>query len=82
MTRSYKKIPLVISPMYEMSPVESDTDPKPSIFSQETIDSVTELGSVLQKIHNRLLSEGYCIMANRVINPQGEVEYEKPSKHR
>lgn len=81
MTRSYRKIPLVISPMYELPQIKSDNEPKPSVFSQDTIDSVTELGSVLQKIHNRLLSEGYCIMVDRIINPQGDIVYEKPKKN-
>ena len=68
--------------MLEFPLSDKNTDSKLSAFSHETIDSVTELGSVLLKIHNRLLSEGYCIMADRVINPQGEVEYEKLAKHR
>lgn len=81
MTRSYNKIPLRILPIQEFTPLENITDTNPVIFSQETIDSVTELGSVLQKIHNRLLSEGYCIISDRIINPQGEIVYEKSKKY-
>ena len=80
MTRSYTKIPLRISPMQEIPSTDNSKGSNPTIFSQETIDSVTELGSVLQKIHNRLLSEGYCIMSDSIINPQGEIVYEKPKK--
>jgi hypothetical protein len=67
--------------MQEFTPAESNTDTNPITFSQETIDSVTELGSILKRIHHRLLSEGYCIMADRIINPQGEIVYEKPTKY-
>ncbi len=67
--------------MQEFPSTDNSADSKPSIFSQETIDSVTELGSVLQKIHSRLLSEGYCIMSDRIINPQGEIVYEKSKNH-
>ena len=35
-------------------------------FSQETIDSVQELGSVLERIHKRLTSEGYKIINGKM----------------
>lgn len=36
----------------------------PHIFSQEELDNITELGEVLQKIHNRLLLEGKIKVEN------------------
>lgn len=77
MTRSYQKTQLKISPSLDYSPQEYIKDSKPIFFDQATIDSVLELGSVLQKIHNRLLSEGYCIMKDRILNSEGEILYEK-----
>lgn len=34
---------------------------KAEIFSNETIGSLVELGEVLRRIHNRLITEGYEI---------------------
>lgn len=38
------------------------------IFPQETIDSLVQLGEVLRKIHNRMKSEGYDIIDDRIIH--------------
>lgn len=61
---------------------EITTDSSGYYFSQETIDSISELGSVLQKIHNRLTSEGYSIIDGKLINSKGEVEYERPKRYK
>ena len=37
---------------------------KSNIFSQEELDSITGLGEVLRKIHNRLLLEGKIKVKN------------------
>ena len=38
-------------------------------FSDETIASLVELGKVLLKIRNRLISEGYVIKNGRIEKP-------------
>ena len=45
-----------------------------TIFTDEDIQSFVELGEVLRKIHNRLLSEGYVIKDGKIIAPQGKKE--------
>jgi hypothetical protein len=41
--------------------------PKEKIeFSDETIQSLKELGAILLRIHNRLISEGYVIKDGRI----------------
>lgn len=47
------------------------------LFSDETIQSLEELGSVLRRIHARLIAEGYSIIGGRLISPIGEVVYER-----
>lgn len=37
------------------------------IFSEDTIDAIRELGSVLRSIHERLVREGYTIECGKVI---------------
>ncbi len=44
-----------------------------SLFSQETVDSLYELGSVYAKIRRRLLSEGYIIKDGRIIPPKNKL---------
>ena len=44
-----------------------------SPFTQETIDSLYELGSVYAKIRRRLLSEGYIIKGNKIIPPKNKL---------
>ncbi len=39
------------------------------IFSEETMQSLRELGAALQSIHNRLLSEGYVMIDGRLTKP-------------
>ena len=45
---------------------------KTRIFSDETIKSLTELGEVLRRIHNRLISEGYEIKNGHIIKKPSE----------
>lgn len=40
---------------------------KEDLFSQETIDSLIELGKVLKKIHDRLRNEGYDIVDGEIV---------------
>lgn len=51
--------------------LNKDTSPteKQYIFTQETIDSLMELGEALKKIHLRMLSEGYVFENNQFIRP-------------
>lgn len=46
-------------------------------LDQEAIDNVHALGEVLHKIHNRLLSEGYIINEDEIIDPEGKVVFWK-----
>ncbi len=39
-------------------------------LSQETVQSLQELGEVLRQIHNRLLSEGYIIKDGEILEPK------------
>jgi len=39
-------------------------------FSQETIDSLSDLAETLQRIHNRLIAEGYIIKDGQIIKPE------------
>jgi len=36
-------------------------------FSEETMDGLRELGTVLQSIHNRLLAEGYVLKYRKLV---------------
>ena len=40
------------------------------LFSQETVDSLYELGNVYTRIRRRLISEGYIIKGNKIIKPK------------
>lgn len=82
MSPYYKKQDLKISPINTLPPEEITTDSSGYIFSQDTIDSISELGSVFQKIHSRLMSEGYSIIDGKLINAKGEVEYERPKRYK
>jgi hypothetical protein len=60
---------------------DDDDEPIPEIpdgchFSQETIDSLIKLGTVLRPIYNRLISEGYSIIDGKLIAPDGSITYE------
>jgi len=83
MSKYHKMENLKISPMTVL-PEEEETAPDTTgyIFRQEVIDTISELGSVFQQIHNRLTSEGYSIIDGKLINSKGEVEYERPKKYR
>jgi hypothetical protein len=48
---------------------QSDVLPRKNLFSQETIDSFVELGSVVKDIRKRLLSEGYVIKNGKITKP-------------
>jgi len=45
-------------------------------FSQETIDSLYELGNVYAKIRKRLLSEGYIIKDGKITPPKIQTQNE------
>jgi hypothetical protein len=42
---------------------------KKYIFSDDTFAALKELGEVLRKIHNRLISEGYTIVEGKIYPP-------------
>ena len=44
------------------------------LFSQETVDSLYELGNVYAKIRARLLSEGYTIKDGKIIPPKIKIQ--------
>ena len=39
------------------------------LFSEETISSLSELGSIFEKIHKRLIKEGYIIKNGKILKP-------------
>lgn len=45
------------------------TQEKEYVFSNETIDSLNKLGSVLGRIRKRLLAERYIIKDNKIFKP-------------
>jgi hypothetical protein len=53
---------------------ESPHTPGPSqtdvIFDEETFEALSELGSVLRTIHNRLIAEGYTIVDGHITKPE------------
>lgn len=49
-----------------LTPQDAVLDAKGYIFSDETIDSLKELGTVLRGIHDRLISEGYLIQGGKI----------------
>ena len=46
--------------------VESVQSPSHYKFSQETVDSFSELGSILLRIRKRLISEGYIVVDGKI----------------
>lgn len=46
-------------------------------FDEEAIANIEALGEVLYKIHRRLISEGYIITKDEIIDPEGKVVFEK-----
>ncbi len=44
------------------------------VFSQETVDSLNQLGNVYAKIRARLLSEGYMIKDGKIIPPKIKIQ--------
>ena len=52
--------------------------PEGHIFSEATMQGLRELGTVLQRIHTRLLSEGYIYRDGILINPH---ENTKTTQH-
>ncbi|MBP6025452.1 hypothetical protein [Ferruginibacter sp.] len=44
---------------------------------KETITGLQGLGDILQKIHNRLVSEGYSIIEGKLYSPDGVLLYER-----
>ena len=81
MTGYRKKEDLKISPMNILTEEENTIDSSGYIFRQEVIDTISELGSVLQRIHNRLTMEGYSIIDGKLINAKGEIVYERPKRY-
>jgi|GEM_PF-5267589 len=44
---------------------------------KETIKGLQDLGEILRKIHNRLISEGYSIIEGKLYSAKGELLYER-----
>jgi hypothetical protein len=53
------------------SPTNNQTPTKQAYqpLSEETVQSVLELGDLLRQIHRRLLSEGYVIRNGQILKP-------------
>jgi len=49
-----------------------------NLYSKEMLETMHKLGSVFQKIHNRLTKEGYKIKDGVLYRPDGSVEYGRP----
>ena len=49
------------------------------VFTQETIQTLTELGLVLERVYRRMKSEGYDIIDDRIIHLTTGEEYD-PNK--
>lgn len=47
------------------------------IFSQETVDALIALGGVLQRIHERMASEGYHIVDGKIVSIKTGEEWKK-----
>ncbi|MDP4020525.1 MAG: hypothetical protein Q8P58_00575 [Candidatus Adlerbacteria bacterium] len=52
-----------------MLPTTSKTQTKQAIFSQETLESLEELGKVVRDVKKRLESEGYIINGRTYVAP-------------
>lgn len=53
---------------------EESKSRQPCHFSEETIESLQELGEVLRAIHNRLISEGFTIRNGKISkNPASSI---------
>jgi len=42
-------------------------------FTQETIDSLKDLGDTLKRIHQRLILEGYTIKDGQIYKPEKKI---------
>ncbi|MDE2031041.1 MAG: hypothetical protein KGI58_02140 [Patescibacteria group bacterium] len=51
-----------------------------NLHTDEIAETMNELGSVLQKIRNRLIKEGYRIEDGVLYSPDGSVEYRGPKR--
>lgn len=49
------------------------------VFTQETIQALTELGLVLERVYRRMKSEGYDIINDKIIHLATGEEYD-PTK--
>ncbi len=61
--------------------------PKGDKFTEEEMQSFRDLGAVLRRIHNRLISEGYTITDDEIIPPShvssnGQTNTQKDPKRR
>ena len=50
------------------------------VFTQETLEALTELGLVLERIYRRMKNEGYDIINDRIIHIATGEEYD-PKKN-
>ena len=49
--------------------MEEPPVPTPRLFSAETHACLQDIGETLQRIHNRLISEGYIIKDGQIFDP-------------
>lgn len=77
--KSYKGKTIIISPVKTDYPSSyGNNEPLPV----ETIKGLQGLGEILRRVHNRLITEGYCIIEGKLYSPQGELLYERnQTKH-
>jgi len=78
--KKYNKSEIIINPILSRKDVSRSTNPNGYTFSEEEFQAIKKLGGVLQRIHNRLIKEGYLIEDGVLYAPDGSVEYERPEK--
>lgn len=67
MHKSYK------NSMHDTSPLKSEKGQRDQfLFTEETITSLAELGSVLREIRQRLISEGYEIKDGKITKHEND----------
>ncbi len=56
-----------IPPETSVCPPKRSTEASAPIFSEETMESLRELGAVLEPIYRRLEEEGYVIKGGKIV---------------
>jgi hypothetical protein len=54
---------------------------KRHLFAQDTINSLGELGSILQRIHKRLVRDGYVIENGQAVKKPDNINNDDKTQH-